>query len=106
MVQESVKHVPDEGLPKRVIRVGLLGFGTVGTGTYRMLADNRQAITSKIGLPVEIVRIGIKNPGKERIVGPDMLTTDLESVVLDPAIDVVIELMGGVSPAGELIERA
>lgn len=88
------------------MRVGMLGFGTVGSGAYRMLHDNEEAITRKIGFPVEVVKIGIRDPKKSRELPAGMFTTDLESIVDDPSIDVVLELIGGVEPAGALVERA
>jgi homoserine dehydrogenase len=84
----------------------MLGFGTVGTGAFRMLHDNKQAIENKIGLPVEVVRIGVKNLGKARIAPSEMFTDDLWSIVDDPSIDVVVELIGGTDPACALVERA
>jgi homoserine dehydrogenase len=92
--------------PSKTIRVGILGFGTVGSGAYRMLQDNRQAITEKIGLGVDVVKIGIRDASKVRDLPASMFTTDLNSIVDDPTIDVVLELMGGVDPAGGLVERA
>jgi len=88
------------------IRVGMLGFGTVGTGAYRMLQDNRAAICQKIGAPVEVVKIGIRDSEKPRIAPNDLFTTNLHEIVDDPNIDVIVELIGGLEPAGELIERA
>ena len=88
------------------IRVGMLGFGTVGTGAYRMLQDNREAIARKVGVAIEVVRIGIKDNEKPRIAPKELFTTRLNEIVDDPSIDVVLELIGGLSPAGELIERA
>jgi homoserine dehydrogenase len=98
------KLIPDQ--PRKAIRVGILGFGTVGTGAYRMLQDNREAIDRKIGFPVEVVKIGIRNAEKERILPGEMFTTDLVSIVNDPDIDVILELIGGVEPAGRLVEHA
>ena len=90
----------------KVIRIGMLGFGTVGTGAYRMLEDNRVAITKKIGLPFEVVKIGIKDHTKDRGINDSLFTTDLNSIIEDPTIDVVMELIGGVDPAAELVEKA
>lgn len=84
----------------------MLGFGTVGTGTFRMLADNRDAITKKIGLPVEVVKVAIRDAGKVRYTDPSLFTTDAASIVEDPAIDVVLELIGGVEPAHAYVESA
>lgn len=88
------------------IGIGLLGFGTVGVGTYRMLADNRDAIVRKIGREFEVVRIGIRDAAKPRIADRSLLTTELEQVVDDPRVSIVVEVMGGLDPAGPLIERA
>jgi homoserine dehydrogenase len=90
----------------RTIRIGILGFGTVGSGAYRMLQDNKEAIFRKIGLPVEVVRIGIRDATKGRSLASEMFTTDLESIVTDPNVDVVLELIGGVDPAARLVEQA
>lgn len=92
--------------PSRVIRVGFLGFGTVGTGAYRMLENNSEAISRKIGWPLEVVKIGIRDSAKPRILPASRFTTDIDSIVDDPTIDVILELMGGTEPAGALIERA
>lgn len=92
--------------PPRPIKVGFLGFGTVGTGAYRMLQDNSAAITRKIGRPVELGHIGIRNSDKPRILPSEQFTTDLESIVDDPSVDVVLELIGGLDPAKQLVERA
>lgn len=88
------------------IRVGFLGFGTVGTGAFRMLQDNADALTRKIGVPLEVVKIGIRDKEKQRIAPTALFTSDLNSIVDDPTIHVVLELMGGVEPAGALIKRA
>lgn len=92
--------------PARTIRVGFLGFGTVGTGAYRMLQDNSDAITRKIGCPIELSRIGIRDAAKPRMLPADQFTTDLDSVVNDPSIDVILEMIGGIDPAGRLVEQA
>ncbi len=84
----------------------MLGFGTVGTGAYRMLNNNRSAINRKIGFEVEVARIGVKDLSKARSLPKEMFTSDLESIVDDPSIDVVLELIGGIEPAGRLVERA
>lgn len=90
----------------RTVRVGLLGFGTVGSGAYRMLNLNHEAILRKVGFPFEITRIGIRDVSKPRDIASDLFTTDLMSIVDDPSIEVILELIGGVDPAAELVERA
>ena len=81
------------------LRIGIIGLGTVGTGVYKTLQgmDN-----------IEIVKVAVKNINKPRAVEvpTTMLTNDPYEVVNDPSIDVVVELIGGVSPAWEYIETA
>lgn len=88
------------------IRVGILGFGTVGEGTYRMICDNEEEILQKVGCPIEVRRIGIRDPNKPRSISGHFFTTDLDEIVTDPEIDVVLELMGGEEPAMALIDKA
>jgi homoserine dehydrogenase len=104
--QLAAEHAFRRGNREKPIKVGLLGFGTVGTGVYRMLQENREAITRRVGVPMEIVRIGARDPEKRREIQGVRVETDLLSIVDDPAVEVVIELMGGLSPAGEMIDRA
>lgn len=71
-----------------------------------MLMDNRLSIERKIGSPLEVSTIGIRDAQKLREAPTGLFTTNLESVVDDESIDVIIEVMGGLEPAGPLIERA
>lgn len=88
------------------VRVGLLGLGTVGTGTAKILLDptERHSLIRE----VEIHRVGVRSLNKPREVdlSADCLTTDLEAIVTDPDIDVVVELIGGLEPARSLILKA
>ena len=81
------------------LRVGLIGFGTVGTGVYKSLMDFDN---------VEVVKIAVKNINKPRAVEipQEMLTDNPYDVVNDPSIDVVAELMGGVEPAWDYLKTA
>ncbi|MBD2105632.1 homoserine dehydrogenase [Nodosilinea sp. FACHB-13] len=89
-----------------VMRVGLLGLGTVGSGTAKILLDpaHRHPLVGQI----ELARVGVRSLDKPRSVAieGDRLTTDLESIVADPTIDVVVEVMGGLEPARSLILKA
>ena len=99
----------EDGTPEsrvRTVRVGLLGFGTVGTGAYRMLEDNRAGVERKAGLPIAVTRIGVREAAKARALPSDRFTTDLTSIVDDPEVDVIVEVIGGVEPAAALVERA
>ena len=90
----------------RKLRIGMLGFGTVGSGAYRMLVDNQASIQAKTGTHLEVVRIGIKDAAKPRDLSAEIFTTDLDSIVNDPEIDTVVELIGGNDPACRLVETA
>lgn len=87
-------------------KVGLLGLGTVGTGTAQILLDpaGRQPLLQEL----ELARVGVRNLDKPRSIDlpSDRLTTDLESITQDPAIDIVVELLGGLEPARSLILSA
>ncbi|MEA5463292.1 homoserine dehydrogenase [Leptothoe sp. PORK10 BA2] len=89
-----------------VFKVGLLGLGTVGTGTAKILLDatRRHPLLQTL----EIHRVGVRSLDKPRAVDlpEDCLTTDLEAIVTDPDIDIVVEVMGGLEPARSLILEA
>lgn len=89
-----------------VIHIGLLGFGTVGEGVYNMLEANARSIARRTGRCVEISRIAIREKTKPRSVARPIFTEDGLSVATDPTIDLVVEVIGGVSPAREWIEAA
>jgi len=88
------------------VRVGILGFGVVGSGVYRMLGENAEAIHERIGSTIDVVSVGVRDATKPRGVPARLVTTDLRAIVDDPRIDVILELIGGTEPAGELVERA
>ncbi|MCP5150529.1 MAG: homoserine dehydrogenase [Ectothiorhodospiraceae bacterium] len=90
------------------IRVGLLGLGTVGGGTVNVLARNREEIARRAGRAIEVVQASARDLGKARICDTTgiELTTDPFAVVDNPAVEVVVELIGGTDLARELVERA
>ena len=90
------------------IEIGILGLGVVGSGTVALLQSNRQEIERKIGLPIVIKRIAVRNVNKPRAVHVDrsLLTTDASDILDDPNIDIVCELIGGVDPAEAFVMRA
>jgi homoserine dehydrogenase len=94
--------------PGSAVRVGLLGCGHVGGALVNLLADNADLITSRTGVDLEVTRIAVHNLSKERDVTlPDtVFTNDAESVVADPNVDVVVEMIGGIEPARSLILAA
>ncbi|HTC19404.1 MAG TPA: homoserine dehydrogenase, partial [bacterium] len=86
---------------KSIIQIGMIGFGNVGQGVYRLLEKNRALIEAKIGAQIRIKRMMVKDLTKQRevTVPEGMLTTSYEDILNDPEIDVVLELMGGYEPA-------
>jgi homoserine dehydrogenase len=92
----------------RKVRVGLLGCGTVGGGVVRLLHANAVPFAERVGASIEVARVLVQSMDKERVDELDraLLTTDATAVLDDPSIDVFVEVMGGVHPAKEHIERA
>lgn len=88
--------------------VGLLGFGTVGSAVYTILEENRAEIFAETRMDVRVRQVCVANLAKERPVlpAPGLLTDDPAQVLDDPAIDVVVEVIGGMEPARSYIERA
>lgn len=93
---------------KKEISVGIIGFGTVGSGTARILLENSGIIKSRTGFEVKVKRIADLDITRDRgIKVPDgVLTTEASAVINDPEIDIVVELMGGIHPAKDFILQA
>jgi homoserine dehydrogenase len=91
-----------------MIRVGIIGFGTVGTGTYRILTESHSLIEARTGLDIRVVRIADIDLTRDRGIAIEkgILTDNAYAVVEDPAVDIVVELMGGIHPAGDYIMQA
>ena len=87
------------------VRVGLLGCGTVGSALVQLVQEQADGIEARTGLRLEITRVAVRNASKDRGVDlpRDRFTNDAASVVNDPEVDVVIEVIGGIEPARQLI---
>jgi homoserine dehydrogenase len=85
-------------------KVGLLGLGTVGTGTAQLLLSSEHPLLQE----VEVSAVGVRSLNKPRVLSlPDgVLTTDLDAIVTAPDIDIVVEVLGGLEPARSLILKA
>jgi homoserine dehydrogenase len=92
----------------RVIRIGLLGCGTVGGGVVTLLTREADDITARTGATLEITRVAVRDPGRDRglPLAPDVFTADPWAVVESDEVDVVVEVMGGLDPADALVRRA
>ena len=91
------------------VKVGLLGMGTVGSGTINVLHRNAEEIARRAGREIRISHAAAKEYNAEKIHGLDKIdkiTDDAFEVVNNPDIDIVIELIGGYSPARELVLKA
>lgn len=90
------------------IQIGIIGFGTVGSGTTQILMDNKEIIEKKIATPISIKTICVKNLEKKRTtkIGSSTLTNKTEDILQDPEIDIVVEVMGGIDKSKEIIEAA
>lgn len=90
------------------VNVGLIGFGTVGTGLVKIFKSKSQLVRENTGLNIKLVRICDKNLNSKRDVKVDkqILTKDAGSLLRDPKIDIVVELIGGIKPAEDFIMEA
>ena len=88
-----------------MIKVGIIGVGTVGTSVAQILKDNADVISARAGQEIEVKSGVVKNLNKDR--GLDIIITDnVDDVLNDPEIDIVVELMGGVEEPFEVVKKA
>ncbi len=90
------------------IKIGLIGCGTVGTGVVRLLQRNSRVIEEKLDAKLVLKYIAVRDTRKDRGLSlrPGVLTSDFEKVLTDPEIPIIIELIGGHSPAREFVLKA
>jgi homoserine dehydrogenase len=90
------------------IYVGLIGFGTVGTGVVRVLKENARVISERLGSEVILKRIADRDVERDRGVAldPGVLVADAKAVLDDPEISIVVELVGGTGVARDFILKA
>ncbi|MDP1710993.1 MAG: homoserine dehydrogenase [Candidatus Nanopelagicaceae bacterium] len=90
-----------------VLKIGMLGCGVVGTQVARLLAHHQQELSTRSGARLVLSKIAVRDLSIPRDgVDASLLTTDANAVVSDPEIDLIIEVMGGIEPARELILAA
>lgn len=93
----------------KVVKIALLGFGTVSQGAFNLLKDNYELITNRTNVDVQVTKIFVRNPDKySHITLPAHTTyvTDVNDVLQDDSIDMVVELMGGTTFAKDCVEQA
>ncbi len=92
------------------INVGIIGFGTVGAGTFEALSINREIIADRVGAEVAVRKIADLDIDTDRGIsvtpGRECMTTDAMKLINDPEIQIVVELMGGLGKAKEFILKA
>jgi homoserine dehydrogenase len=94
--------------PGSSVRVALLGCGTVGGGVLRLLRDNGDVLFPRVGAPIEVTHVLVRNLDKPRVpeCKREWLTTDPDVIFNDDKVDVVVEVMGGEQPAKSYLDRA
>jgi homoserine dehydrogenase len=91
-----------------MVNVGIIGFGTVGTGTVRILLENKDILKERLGFEINLRRVAVRDILRKRgiKVPKGVLTTDVDSLLNDPQIDIVVELIGGIDTAKDFILKA
>jgi homoserine dehydrogenase len=95
-------------MSERVLRVGMLGCGTVGAAVVRLLESHRDDIERRAGCRLEVRKVAVRDPARARDVPlpPSAFVDDPIAVVEDPDVEIVCELIGGLEPAGALVLAA
>jgi homoserine dehydrogenase len=93
---------------KNEINIGLLGFGVVGSGVAKILQNHQEDLRHKLGASVGIKKVLVKDLYKKRDTSlfSDVFTSDLQTILKDPSIDIVVEVMGGIGEAKDAIESS
>ena len=90
----------------KTISIGMLGCGVVGSQVARLLQSDEQELSERSGALLVLKKIGVRSNAAREGINPSMITTDLNSIVSDPEINIVIEVMGGIEPARTLTLEA
>ncbi len=90
----------------KTVNIGICGLGTVGSGTVKVIARNQAEINARAGCNINIIHIGARRENPNCDTGSIKVSRDIFDVVNDPAVDIVVELIGGTSVAKELMYKA
>jgi homoserine dehydrogenase len=88
------------------VRIGMLGCGVVGSEVARLLLADTEELSTRAGVKIELSRIAVRTIKDYPGINPAIFTTDPYSIVNDPEIDLIVEVMGGIEPANELAHLA
>ena len=90
------------------VNIGLLGCGTVGTSLLELIHEQREVISQRTGLVIDVAMVSVRDVSKSRTapIDPTLFTDDPKQVVESADVDVVVEVMGGIDPSRELISKA
>jgi len=107
-VANAIEQITGDKTMKKVISIGLIGFGTIGTGVIKLLRKNGDLIAGRLGAEIRLKRIADIDIRNSRGIPIDdaLLTTNAADILNDPEIDIVVELMGGYEPARTFILTA
>ncbi|HKL12751.1 MAG TPA: homoserine dehydrogenase [Halanaerobiales bacterium] len=91
-----------------MIKVGLLGLGTIGSGVYKIISENKESIEQKIGTELMIEKILVNDLDKKREINikNELLTDNAEHILENPEINLIVELIGGEKPAHQYVMKA
>jgi homoserine dehydrogenase len=91
-----------------ILRVGLAGLGTVGASVWRRLESQRDLLRQRTGVEIRVDQVAVRRPARAREVGvpQHLVTGDLSSLIANPYLDVIVELIGGTTEAYTLIRQA
>ena len=107
-MSETPTNVPSSTVSSTTVRVGLLGCGIVGGALVQIISERADAIEAASGIRLEVTSIAVRSTSRDRGDGIDtaLLTTDARALVVSPDVDLVVEVIGGIEPARELILAA
>lgn len=88
------------------VKIGICGLGTVGSGTFNVLAENSDLIAARALAPIEIVHVGARRDNPQCDTSAVKVSRDIFDVVKDPDVDIIVELIGGTTVARQLVEDA
>jgi homoserine dehydrogenase len=92
---------------KRNVGIGLIGFGTIGSGVYNLIEKNRDIITERTGIALTVKKICDVRIDVVKKAAPDVMIIDTwQDMIADPDIETIVELIGGIKPAQEIILKA